>query len=53
MRFLRAPEKEAARKALAGQVAEAIEETEESDERHGQLAALALQLKLASGDGRL
>jgi hypothetical protein len=51
IRFL--AEKEIARNDLAAQVAEAMQEVDESDERHGRLAALALQLKPGADDGRL
>jgi hypothetical protein len=51
IRFL--GERETARNDLAAQVAEAMQEVEENDERHGRLAALALQLKPGADHGRL
>jgi len=51
IRFL--GEKDAARDGLAAQVAEALHETDEADERHGRLVALASRLRPESDDGRL
>lgn len=51
MRFL--PNKENARRELAAQVSEAMQEVDETDERHGRLAALASALALEESHGRL
>jgi len=53
IRLLPGRERERARGELAAQVAEALQELEESDERHRRLAALKSQLTVEAGDGRL
>lgn len=51
MRFLR--DKQKARAELAAQVAEAMQETDETDSEHARLAELARQLEPEAGGGRL
>ena len=51
LRFL--GEKQPARHDLAAQVEEAMQELDEADDRHRRLAALAQQLSLEGGHGRL
>jgi len=46
-------EKETARSDLAAQVAEALHEVDETDERHARLAALGRELGAEAGHGRL
>jgi len=53
IRALPARERERARGELAAQVAEAMQELEESDERHRRLAELRRQLTPEAGHGRL
>jgi len=55
IRSLPEPAQERARSDLAAQIAEALQELEESDERHGRLAELRRQLQLTpeAGHGRL
>ena len=53
LQFLPESEKSKARADLAAQVAEALQETEETDAQHARLAALARQLEPEAGRGRL
>ena len=53
IRFLRESERQSARDDLAAQIAEAMQELEESDERHHRLAELRRQLTPEAGDGRV
>jgi hypothetical protein len=53
IRALPARERERARSDLAAQVAEAMQELEETDERHRRLAELRRQLTPEAGHGRL
>lgn len=53
IRALPAPARERARAELAAQVAEAMQELEETDERHRRLAELGRQLNPEAGHGRL
>jgi hypothetical protein len=53
IRLMPERERERARGELAAQVVEALQELEESDERHCRLAELKSQLTLEAGDGRL
>jgi hypothetical protein len=53
LRFLPGDSREKARADLAAQIAEAMQEIEEEDERHGRLAALARELAPQGSHGRL
>jgi hypothetical protein len=53
IRLLRDSEKQNARAELAAQVAEAMQEVEETDAHHGRLAELRRQLNPEAGSGRL
>ena len=53
IRFLPAGERQRARDDLAAQVAEAMHELEESDQRHRRLAELCRQLTPEADSGRL
>ncbi|MEK6244899.1 MAG: hypothetical protein AABM33_10405 [Pseudomonadota bacterium] len=53
IRFLAESERQSARDELAAQIAEAMQELEESDERHHRLAELRRQLTPEAGDGRV